>query len=176
MEGHSDKVVAGQKAEDIPGLPVQQYDQEQPLPPSYSYPAYPGRDAPSTGNEAAFVRCVTSQPGPRVPAPEVAGQPLTSPPNDYLCLSFFSCLCCCLIVGIAAIVQSREYPANTIRSPNVALMLTQRRRRWANNKPTLVHGSYITVSINSNNFVTLTIYPPPPVARIHPWDINTIPN
>ena len=42
-EKHSDNVVTG--------LPVQQYDQDQPLPPVYTYPTHPSDAPPATSND-----------------------------------------------------------------------------------------------------------------------------
>lgn len=40
------------------------------------------------------------------PAVYVARVPLVNPHNDYLCYSIFTLMCCCLPLGIAALIYS----------------------------------------------------------------------
>ncbi|CAG6015949.1 unnamed protein product [Menidia menidia] len=82
-----------------PGYPVQPqgpgYPQQyagagygqQPFPTAQPYPAQPG--------------AVTAQ-----PTLYMAQGPLQNPVNDYLGYSIFTMLCCCLPVGIAALIYS----------------------------------------------------------------------
>ncbi|XP_022045393.2 synapse differentiation-inducing gene protein 1-like [Acanthochromis polyacanthus] len=79
-----------------PGYPPQQgfpsqyggqvYGQ-QPYPVGHVYPGQPGT--------------VTVQ-----PAVFVSAGPLANPVNDYLCYSIFTMMCCCLPLGIAALIYS----------------------------------------------------------------------
>ncbi|KAI3361359.1 hypothetical protein L3Q82_013540 [Scortum barcoo] len=66
----------------VPG----QYTAGQPYPPQ----AYPQQPAPITVQPAVYVTQV----------------PLANPVNDYLGYSIFTMLCCCLPLGIAALIYS----------------------------------------------------------------------
>ena len=72
-----------------------------------------------------------------------------------------------------------RYPANTIRLPNVGLMLAQRRRRWANSNPTLgkrivfagylSSSSYLFYSVFTNNVIVIVNQCP---AELTDWNLS----
>ena len=107
-EEHPDDVVTG--------LPSQQYDQDEPLPPAYTYPTHPGRGVHPTDGESTHVPAVTiyepqpvtQQPGQHYVYTQqvVIGSPLTDPPSSNMGWSICSCICCCWLIGIFAILAS----------------------------------------------------------------------
>ncbi|XP_049901920.1 proline-rich transmembrane protein 1-like isoform X2 [Epinephelus moara] len=74
-----------------PGYPPQQ--QGYVPPPQYGGAPY--------GQHPGQPNAVTVQ-----PTVFVTQGPLTNPVNDYLCYSIFTMLCCCLPVGVAALIYS----------------------------------------------------------------------
>ncbi|XP_042345465.1 cell death-inducing p53-target protein 1 homolog [Plectropomus leopardus] len=81
-----------------PGYPQPGYPPQPGFasPPQYGGPAY-GQQPYPVGQQAT----VTVQ-----PTVFVSQGPLANPVNDYLCYSIFTMLCCCLPLGIAALIYS----------------------------------------------------------------------
>ena len=68
---------------------------------------YPGQAGPYVAYSNG--QTVTIQPGAGQPTYVYPNQPLVNPPPDYLGLSIFSCICCCWLIGIFAILSSGKY-------------------------------------------------------------------
>lgn len=84
-----------------PGYPQQPQGYGAPVPPQYGGAAY-GQQPYAMGQQyPAQPGAVTVQ-----PAVYVTQGPLANPVNDYLCYSIFTMLCCCLPLGIAALIYS----------------------------------------------------------------------
>lgn len=79
-----------------PGYPPQQGFQ-----PQYGGPAYGQQPYPVVHQYPAQPGAVTVQ-----PTVFVSTTPLANPVNDYLSYSIFTMLCCCLPIGIAALIYS----------------------------------------------------------------------
>ncbi|XP_003965976.1 proline-rich transmembrane protein 1-like [Takifugu rubripes] len=116
-----------------PSAPMKEWGEEKssmgqaPPPPSYDNanvgypavgPAYPPQGqafgaAPHYGGAPQYGGVpYGQQPYPQQgaitaqPAMYIAPGPLSNPVNDYLCYSIFTMLCCCLPLGIAALIYS----------------------------------------------------------------------
>uniref|UniRef100_A0AAQ5YL92 Uncharacterized protein n=1 Tax=Amphiprion ocellaris TaxID=80972 RepID=A0AAQ5YL92_AMPOC len=48
------------------------------------------------------------------PAVLVSASPLANPVNDYLCYSIFTMMCCCLPLGVAALIYSISVSFNRL--------------------------------------------------------------
>lgn len=80
-----------------PAYPPQAYGAS-----SYGQPQYPaGQQYPGGQQYPAQMSGICPQ-----PTMYVAQAPLANPVNDYLCYSIFTMLCCCLPLGIAALIYS----------------------------------------------------------------------
>lgn len=82
-----------------PGYPPQ--SQGFGPPPAYGGPGYGQQPYPTAQQYPGQPATVTVQ-----PTVYVTRGPLTEPVNDYLCYSIFTMLCCCLPLGIAALIYS----------------------------------------------------------------------
>ncbi|XP_041798776.1 synapse differentiation-inducing gene protein 1-like [Chelmon rostratus] len=81
-----------------PGYPQQQ--QGYGAPPQYGGAAYGQQPYPG-GQQYPAQNAVAVQ-----PTVYVTRGPLANPVNDYMCYSVFTMLCCCLPLGIAALIYS----------------------------------------------------------------------
>ncbi|CAK6954307.1 synapse differentiation-inducing gene protein 1-like [Scomber scombrus] len=82
-----------------PGYPPQ--PQVYGSPPQYAGQGYGQPQYPMGQQYPGQPEMVTVQ-----PTVYLARAPLTHPVNDYLCYSIFTMLCCCLPLGIAALIYS----------------------------------------------------------------------
>ncbi|XP_029958726.1 proline-rich transmembrane protein 1-like [Salarias fasciatus] len=89
--------------------PYQDHPQAQPglgSPQGYCYQQYVG----GYGQQAPYVVGQQYQAHPGAvtiqPTVYVTASPLANPVNDYLCYSIFTMICCCMPLGIAALIYS----------------------------------------------------------------------
>uniref|UniRef100_A0A087YLX9 Uncharacterized protein n=1 Tax=Poecilia formosa TaxID=48698 RepID=A0A087YLX9_POEFO len=103
-----------EKSSMVQNPPPPYYDNPGAVPPGQAYPPQVGYGCPP--QQGAMYNQQVYSPGqqyPGQPAPVimqptmyVTQGPLTNPVNDYMGYSIFTMLCCCLPLGIAALIYS----------------------------------------------------------------------